>query len=664
MSLSTGCIVEFSGKGSQPGIAVVLSNAGNSVRLFLLSGKEMNLPEKKILHSTVNTKISVSNKEECKNMLAKYNDKRKELAQNLDLEEVYALLAEDSREYSLNEIGSFLFDESDEDSYAGLLRALLSDRVFFKHKKDSFVPASEDEVSKAIALIEKQRAQDEEDNNLKKALKTAMSSGKIFPTLEKFIPEIKAYAAGCETGFSKRVVAVLEKSGFNNLRKLFTFLVKIGEFAEDENLLLQRYRVPVEFDADLVESAKKQISEYKISGNRKDLRQIKTWAIDTADAKDRDDAFSFEVNSDGSKKLLIHIADPAEYFKAGSDIDKEAQRRGSSVYMPDLRIHMLPAEISEDLLSLSDAGERLALTIEMNFNASAELEDFSIYESVILVDKAIDYDTADQLISTDNWLAQAVSFSDQLKEKRIEHGALSLSRQPELEIKVVDGEIVISHRDRDIKTAGMIAEFMIWANYTGARWCHENSIPCSYRTQEAPDKKAECDAEFDPVKFFAILKTFKKTIKSMRPGLHSSLGLDFYTQITSPLRRYPDFLIHRQIKAVLRGESPEYSETELSNTLLLADAAIGRADELMRNREKYFLHKYLKNKLKEAPKLSFDGVIVDQGANEVNFYSDFFCSFKHCKKPNTPVSVGQKVSVGINQIDLFENIIRLKVEPV
>jgi exoribonuclease-2 len=664
MSLSAGCIVEFSGKGSQPGIAAVLSFAGNSVRLLLLSGKEMNLPEKKILHSTFHTKISVSNKEECKGLLAKYNEKRQEIASNLELEEIHALLAEDPREYGLNEIGSFLFDESDEDSYAALLRALLSDRIYFKHKKDSFIPASEDEVNKAVALLEKQKAQDEEDENLKKALKAAMNSGKVFPTLEKFIPEIKAYAAECETGFSKRVVSILEKAGFNNLRKLFSFLVRIGEFAEDENLLLRRYRVPVDFADEIIEAAKKQIDEHNPSDNRKDLRQIKTWAIDTADAKDRDDAFSFETNSDGSKKLLIHIADPAEFFRPGSDIDKEAQRRGSSIYMPDLRIHMLPAEISEDLLSLSDDGDRLALTIEMNFDESAVLDNHSIYESVIRVDKAIDYDTADELSKTDDWLAQAVSFSEQLKAKREENGALVFSRQPELSIKVVDGEIIVSHRARDIKTAGMIAEFMIWANYTGARWCHENSIPCSYRTQESPDKKAESDSEFDPVKFFAVLKTFKKTVKSMRPGLHSSLGLDYYAQITSPLRRYPDLLIHRQIKAVLRGEAPEYSEMELSNALLMADEAIGRADELMRYRERYFLLKYLKDKLKEDPKLSFDGVVVDQGANEVNFYSEFFCSFRHCKKPNVPVSVGQKVSVRVNQIDLFENIIRLKIEPV
>ncbi len=663
MSLSSGCIIEFSGKGSQPSIGVVLNISPGSVRVLFLNGKEGNIPDKKVVHATLAPKISVANRETCKSELVKTDQLREELANEIDLEELHALLCEDSKEFSVEEIGSFLFAPEAEDSYAALLRKLSSDKVYFKFKKEGFVANSEEEVSAAKELIQRKEKQEQEDQEFVEALKAANQTGKILPALETHIEDMKRFAAEeTEGGFSKKFISNLDKAGLNNPRKMFSFLVKIKVFEEDENPLLIRYKVPIDFDPEIINEGLENISKFVPSETRKDLRQLKTWAIDTEGAKDRDDAFSLETLANGNTSLIVHIADPSEFIRPGEPLDIEAAKRASSLYMPDMRIHMLPPEISEEKLSLSPGGDKPALSIEMNFSDTGDLESFDIYESLINVDNATEYETADALAESDLWLQKAIELGKQLEKKREEMGAIVFARQPELTVKVIDGEIVLKRRNREAKTQSMIAEFMIWANHVCGKWCYEKEIPCFFRSQEPPEIPMEKSDEFDPVAFFKSVRTFKKTIVGLKAGRHSSLGLDYYTQISSPLRRYSDLLLHRQIKSAVRGNSLAYSDSELSNAMLLADAGLSKADEIMKSREKYFLLKYLKTKQKSA-NLLLKGKVVDSNMNDVNFYVDMLCGFRHCRKPNFDVIPGQQVGVKVNQIDLFDGIIRFDLVP-
>jgi exoribonuclease R len=185
-------------------------------------------------------------------------------------------------------------------------------------------------------------------------------------------------------------------------------------------------------------------------------------------------------------------------------------------------------------------------------------------------------------------------------------------------------------------------------------------VPCLYRSQEGPEEACEFAETFDPESFFKALKSFRKTVVSANPARHSSLGLSSYTQVTSPLRRYADLLLHRLIKARINNRDLPYSQDELQQRILLADEAISRADEIMREREKYFLFKYLKQQQKNGP-VVFDGQVVEVGNNDVTCYVEFLCSFKHCRKPAFSVAVGQKVKVKVKSIDLFDGIIRFEL---
>jgi exoribonuclease-2 len=664
MNLATGYVVEFSAKGSQPGFAAVLSHAGGNVRLFLPNGKETTIPDKKVLHATTRAVVNPADREACKALLAEIDNRRRQLAEEIDLAEIHELLAEEERSFSLQDIAGYLYSDDEEDQIAALLRCLSEDKLYFRSKNECYTPLKEEEMLQIRQQIEKKQAQEAEELALVEDLKAAAAKKVLSEELQKRLNDLKMFVAcGTDAPINKRLISALERAGLANQRKLMATLVACNAVDADENLLLIKYRVPIEFSSELravaSEITGKNMSEV---GHRLDLRQLKTWAIDTPGSKDRDDAFSFEQTDEGETTLYVHIADPAEFILPDSELDREAARRGSSIYMPDGRIHMLPEEISENFLSLSENGVRYAISFILHFDTELKLKNFKVAESIVTIDVATCYDSADALLNQDEWLRRALAFAESLKNIRAENGAAMFPRQPELEVKVVAGEIQVSHRSRDDQTAGMIAEFMIWANHAAAEWCRSKSIPCLYRIQEPADLPLEFSETFDPVSFFAAVKTFKKTIVSPNAGRHSSLGLSAYTQVTSPLRRYADLLLHRQIKAALNKTDLPYDQSELNQAMMIADEAISRADEIMREREKYFLLKYLKLRQKTET-LIFEGVVVDQSMNDVTFYVDFLCSFKHCRKPGFTVATGQKVGVKVNQIDLFDGIIRFDLVP-
>ncbi len=657
MNLSAGYIIEFISKGSVPEAAVVLSIASPNVRIMLVNGKETNIPEKKILYSSNRSLTSVSNKENCKQNLININNKRNEIAEKIDLSEIRELLVEDPKFYELFEIAEFLYDSSDCDSIAALLRKLSEDHIYFKNKNNTFQPVSEEALKQAIELQKKKEQQGQEEALLVESLKNLLTNGLFDEALKPYLQDLKDFVAmGEEANISKKLSNSLNKASINNNRKVFQALVKANILSEDENFDLIKYRTPISFSNELQNEAN-EISKIDIrSLDRVDLTNLKTWAIDSPGSKDRDDAFSFEKKEDGYV-LWIHIADPSEIIKPGSLLDKEASRRGSSIYMPDLRINMFPESISENLLSLDENKEKLALSFVLDFSNECELKKITINKSIIKVEKATSYPLANEMLESDEWLKSAYLFSEKLKQERIKNGAIIIPRQPELEIKVVDEQIIIEHENRDEFTAGMIAEFMIWANHAVAEWFHSNGIPCLYRVQEGDSETPipECK-DFDPVIFWNSLKIMRKTTVGPDFGKHFSLGVNGYTQISSPLRRYSDLLLHRQIKSFLDGQ-PTMTQEELNQKVMISDIAVDHAEDTMRDRERYYLLKYLKQQQKNS-EVIFDGVVVDSGLTEVNFYVDFLCSFRHCRKPSFDVTPGMKVKVKVNQIDLFDNIVR------
>ncbi|MFN3455498.1 MAG: ribonuclease R [Pseudobdellovibrio sp.] len=353
--------------------------------------------------------------------------------------------------------------------------------------------------------------------------------------------------------------------------------------------------IPEHFAPETLEEAKKlkanpDEADFK---NRKDLRSINLITIDGATAKDFDDAVYVEMNPKGFH-LIVAIADVSHYVKPQTSMDRDAYERGTSVYFPNFVIPMLPEGLSNGLCSLNPRVPRLALVADMHFDFTGEMTQSSFYEAVIESKARVTYGEAQEIIDDpeaqtpihqkfthvkDNIL-KCADLAKVLMAKRFKEGSLDLE-VPETEllidgagepIDVVKSERLFAHR--------LIEEMMLAANVAVAKFLASKDIPAIYRTHEPPDplkismlekflksfgSKVNLSGEKLQKKLTRALHEFTNevqaqvihilTLRSMSQAKytldnigHFGLGFDFYTHFTSPIRRYPDLIVHRLIK--------------------------------------------------------------------------------------------------------------------
>lgn len=372
--------------------------------------------------------------------------------------------------------------------------------------------------------------------------------------------------------------------------------------------ILFNYRLPEKFPDEVKEHAKSVAKpvEKKDARGRKDFKKILTFTIDGDDAKDFDDAVSIEKTDDGKYVLGVHIADVTHYVKAGSPVDREAFERGTSVYFPEKVIPMLPEELCNDVCSLKEGVDRLTLSCVMTVDGKGKVVDSFITPSVIRSAARLTYNNVQKILDGDKPLAERYSFltdslfkmnelADVLIRRRELDGSIDLSVKESAISVDSEGKICVELAKRD-KAHRIIEEFMILANCTVAEYMFYLEKPFVYRIHEKPAEEKIHDfysflsglginvrrtgENVYPKDFQNILKRAEDTpaftvinrvmLRSMQKAKYSpdnvghfGLSAKQYCHFTSPIRRYPDLLVHRIIKDFLAGEDVEekYGET-------------------------------------------------------------------------------------------------------
>ncbi len=417
----------------------------------------------------------------------------------------------------------------------------------------------------------------------------------VVPFIKKFAGDIYV-----PNRFSKRLktddVVVCEilkypDKGKNAEGKIVRKLGTLSDKGIENEIVMEKYefkrKFPKNVNTELHENAKKMFDN---PGERVDLTKLFTVTIDGESAKDFDDAISV-VSKDNGYILYVHIADVAHFVRPDTNVDKEAYNRATSVYFPEFAIPMLPVKLSNDLCSLKPRVKRLTLTAEIHYDAFGNRQKSNIYQSVIKSNYRLTYDSAYKYISGETnttnkklseLLSNAAALANIIIERRRKKGTIDFDL-PEVEFIIGDdGDIAdIKPAERNIAHR-LIENFMIEANEAVSEFL-ENSVDLSiYRVHGEPDplkieeftetcKRFGLDIEKPQVitpkslqliseriansKYSYILssilvRTMQKALYSTENIGHFGLASESYTHFTSPIRRYPDLLIHRLLKSI------------------------------------------------------------------------------------------------------------------
>ncbi|MBN0970772.1 ribonuclease R [Mycoplasma phocoeninasale] len=369
---------------------------------------------------------------------------------------------------------------------------------------------------------------------------------------------------------------------------------------EDYNVekIMASHDVSKEFDLDVLEYTKTlptEVSESEIS-SRVDLRNLMTVTIDGLDTKDFDDAISCYKLENGNWKLFIHIADVSYYVKEGDPIDNEALARGTSIYLPDKVIPMLPFELSNGICSLNPNVLRNCITLETELDDNGNNIDSKIYASVIESNYRLTYDHVNQYfknqieipVDVSKLLDSSRQVAQILKAKKESQGYVDFEIK-ESKVIMKDNKVVDIVVKEEGESEKLIEHFMIHANETVAEIMIANKIPSIFRVHDKPSddklyalqellnfsnmKDIAVPRDGDPRSFaemiekiksksfddylkMAMLKTMQKAIYSSKNIGHFGLGSKAYSHFTSPIRRYPDLLLHRLIRNYIFMSKP------------------------------------------------------------------------------------------------------------
>lgn len=306
---------------------------------------------------------------------------------------------------------------------------------------------------------------------------------------------------------------------------------------------------------------------------RRDMRPLLTFTIDPAEAKDFDDALSFHPEEDGTLQVGVHIADVTHYVEPGSDLDKRAYDLGNSTYLVDQVLPMLPEELSNDLCSLNPHEDKLCMSVVFTLTHDAQVPKYKVCRTVINSDRRFCYEEVQHILDhaatsgredLDEALRTLSDLARILRQRRMTAGALDLE-QDEICFKLDDeGKPVDIWFHQATEANHLIEEFMLLANRTIATHIGKTGKEMVYRVHDKPDtEKLESLERFRrqmgdrvPAQTIDMLlvRAMAKAVYSTHNIGHYGLAFPYYTHFTSPIRRYPDMMVHRLVAQYILGE--------------------------------------------------------------------------------------------------------------
>ncbi len=656
-----GNIVQFF-EGQKLMTGVCLEDSGNRLHVLISSGREMNITINRLLHASSYHVDLTSSKEALLQNMKEFDQKQQELMSQVDVKALWDLMAGEGEVFDVGYLSRAVFgNRADSDHGAAVLLALVEERLHFKLHGRQFKINTPEQINMIVSKRDREshRQRSIEDGSI--WLESVMA-GEDFSgeKNELFIRLLKEFVLfGSEAPDYQLTREILEQAKVIDPKACFNILVKLGVYDADENLYLPRYNIRTEWPQPVLNEAEALIqsgkNETSLDDGRRDLTHLQIFSIDDALTRDVDDAISFEKQADGYQ-LGIHITDVASCIRPAGALDREAERRATSIYLPEEKISMLPPSLSEQLLSLNEGERRPALSFLVRLTPAGDVIGSEVVLSSIKVGRRMTYEEVDAQIEQGSFFAELYQVAAALMEKRKQKGALILSI-PELQVMVDrQKQIRVSIRERTAPSQVIVSESMILANYIAAQLLKDRDIPALYRKQAPPRESIPLPEQ--PALFHLIRqrKVLNRVEVGMEPGAHSSLGLDLYTTITSPLRKYYDLIMQRQLVSLLSGKPLVYGKNDLRTIASDLEPRLTRAAIVEQERQRYWLLKHMEGKIGER----FSALVIDKRLRSYSILiHEYLLETNLSVAAGTAFSPGETIFVTLEKVDPFNGFLKV-----
>jgi exoribonuclease-2 len=523
------------------------------------------------------------------------------------LEVAWEFLSEAGEAADPASLASLLFSDDSPPLCYAAHRLLSDDKIYFKQKGDRYEPRPVAQVQDLLHQIQKETQRQQEWASFTEKLSQALAGESVEwdkvdrPRLE---PLEKLALFGDESSQRSQAVEIL-----NAINRPPTdagaleLLIDIGLWSTHENLALRRSQIPVQFSDDVLAMAQQRIAHPPTDPDsaRLNLIHLKVYTIDDESTREIDDGLSLEMLEDGRQRLWIHIADPTRLLVPGDELDLSARRRCTTVYLPTGIIPMFPVELATGPMSLVQGQTCCALSFAVILTEAGDIAEYSIHTTHIKPTYRLTYEDVDEMLDlgvrAEPELHGLAHWAQVRSRWRQTQGAISI-HMPETSIKVSEDEDSIDIQVLEESLARiMVAEMMILAGEVAARYGQTHNLAIPFRSQPQPELPTEEELIQLPtglVRSCAIRRCMTRSEMGIVPSRHATLGLESYSQVTSPIRRYTDLLAHFQLKAHLRGDPLPFSSEEMTELTQGASTASYEATMVERQTKRYWALEYLR----------------------------------------------------------------------
>ena len=543
---------------------------------------------------------------------------------------------------------------------------MFRDRFYFKFKNGQVIVHSPEQVEKLRHQREKEKEKEEilatGARNLQLLMQGSPVSEEEWPDREKILSWIVDYVLfGSDAPNSDLVQQLLKKAELHRGNDAHKLLVRAGVWDRDENIPLLKAEQPIEFSASLMAHARSMAEPTAdlllADPKRRDFRDLRIFTIDGAATRDYDDALHVERLEDGNVLVGIHISDVSHFISPRDPLFAEAMERSTSLYFPEGQIPMLPRELSQGVFSLIKDRVRPAISFLVTLTPEADIVRTRIVPSVIKVRDRLSYSEADQAIAVDPDLGLLDSMRRKLRRKRVDRGALLLSF-PDVNIYVnAQGEVTVHLSAVDSPARNLVSECMILANGVAAEYLAAQEAPGLFRSQPPPRKRLISGVKNSLQDIACQRRFLSRGELTVHPKPHAGLGLNSYTTVTSPIRRFLDLVIQLQISHMIRGKGILFSADECKTFAGVIQQKLGRANTIRQQRHRYWILRYLESRVGEM----MSALVVSHGPKRINLIL-LDCLFDIDLPPNPgfPVEPGDTVKVRIARVDALDNTLRVE----